>query len=164
MTTTSPRMRQVVDWRAALWAGLLAGAVFFLVNLFVTPLVIGGNVWVMVRLFASILLGDSILAPPATVDLLALVVAFVTHFTLALLYALLIAYVIHRGGLITGIIGGALLGLALYSINFYTLTLFYPWFFAMRNAVFVATHLLYGALAGGIYEALEVEIFVPTEE
>lgn len=163
MTTSSPRMRQLVDWRAAFWAGLLAGAVFLLVNLFVTPLVIGGNGWVMVRLFASIILGEGVLAPPATFDVLALVVALITHFALAVAYSLLIAYVIHRGGLIAGIIGGALLGLALYSINFYTLTFFFPWFFAMRSGVFVVAHLLFGALAGGIYEALEVETFIPTE-
>ena len=42
----------------------------------------------------------------------------------------------------------ALLGLAFYSINFYTLTFFYPWFFAMRNPVFLATHALFGAIAG----------------
>lgn len=161
MTTSSPRMRQLVDWRAAFWAGLIAGAIFLLVNLFVTPLVIGGNGWVMVRLFASILLGEGILAPPATFDALALMVALVTHFALAVAYSMLIAYIIHRGGLIAGIIGGALLGLALYSINFYTLTFFFPWFFAMRSGVFVAAHLIFGALAGGIYEALEVETFAP---
>lgn len=161
MTTSSPRMRQLVDWRAAIWAGLMAGAIFLLVNLFVTPLVIGGNGWVMVRLFASILLGEGILAPPATFDALALVVALITHFALATAYSMLIAYIIHRGGLIAGVVGGALLGLALYSINFYTLTFFFPWFFAMRSGVFVAAHLIFGALAGGIYEALEVETFVP---
>ena len=163
MTTASPRMRQLVDWRAALWAGLIAGAIFLLVNLFATPQVIGGNAWVMVRLFASIILGEGILAPPATFDGTALLVAIITHFVLSVGYALLIAYIIHRGGLIAGIIGGALLGLALYSINFYTLTFFFPWFFAMRSGVFVVAHLLFGALAGGIYEALEVETFVPAE-
>lgn len=163
MTTSSPRLRQLVDWRAAFWAGLIAGAIFLLVNLFVTPLVIGGNAWVMVRLFASIVMGEGILAPPATFDGAALLVALVTHFALAVAYSLLIAYIIHRGGLIAGIIAGALLGLALYSINFYTLTFFFPWFFAMRSGVFVAAHLLFGALAGGIYEALEVETFVPAE-
>lgn len=163
MTTSSPRMRQLVDWRAAFRAGLLAGALFLAVNFLVMPLVIGGNVWVMVRLFASLLLGDGILAPPATFDLTALSVALVTHFALSVLYAMIIAYIIHRGGLIMGIIGGALLGLALYSINFYTLTYFFPWFFVIHNAVSVVAHLLFGALAGGIYEALEVEIFVPAE-
>jgi len=161
MATSSPRLRQLVDWRAAFWAGLIAGAIFLLVNLFVTPLVIGGNAWVMVRLFASILMGEGILAPPATFDAAALLIALITHFVLSIGYALLIAYIIHRGGLIAGFIAGALLGLALYSINFYTLTFFFPWFFAMRSWVFVATHLLFGALVGGIYEALEVETFVP---
>jgi len=154
-------MRQLVDWRAALYAGLLAGLIFLLLNLFLSPV---GNAWAMIRLFASILLGDTILAPPATFDLLALGAALLVHFGLSILYTLLIAYVVHRGGLLAGLIGGALLGLALYSINFYTLTLFYPWFFAMRSGIFIVTHALFGALAGGIYEALEVEIFVPAEE
>lgn len=161
MTTMSPRMRQLVDWRAALWSGLIAGTIFLLLNLFLSPT---GNAWAMIRLFASVVLGDEILAPPSTFDGTALIVALIVHFALSILYALLIAYVIHRGGLLSGIIGGALLGLALYSINFYTLTLLYPWFFAMRSAVFIGTHALFGALAGGIYEALEVEIFVPAEE
>ena len=161
MTTTSLRMRQLVDWSAAMWSGLIAGTIFLLLNLFLSPV---GNVWVMVRLFASILLGDSILAPPATFDVAALLAAISVHFLLSILYALLIAYIIHRGGLISGIIGGALLGLALYSINFYTLTLLYPWFFAMRSGLFIITHALFGALVGGIYEALEVEVFVPAEE
>lgn len=163
MTTASPRLRQVVDWRAAFWSGLIAGALFLFVNLVVLPLLIGGNAWVIVRLFASIVLGDGILAPPATFDFTALVVALVTHFMLSIFYAMLIAYVIHRGGLITGIIGGALLGLAIYSINFYTFTYFFPWFFAVHDTTVVVAHLLFGAVAGGVYEALEVEIFVPAE-
>jgi hypothetical protein len=161
MTMTSKRMRQLVDWSAALWAGLIAGALFLLLNLFLSPI---GNAWAMLRLFASIILGEGILAPPATFDITALIAALVIHFGLSILYALLIAYVIHRGGLISGVIGGALLGLALYSINVYTLTLLYPWFFAMRGAIFITTHAIFGAVAGGIYEALEVEIFVPAEE
>lgn len=163
MTTTMPRMRQLVDWRAAINAGLIAGVIFLVLNWIVTPLVIGGNVWIMMRLFASIILGKTVLAPPATFDALGFMVAIVVHFALSVSYALIIAYIIHRGGLIIGIIGGALLGLAFYAINFYTFTFFFPWFFAMRNPVFLITHLFFGALAGGIYEALEVENFQPEE-
>lgn len=160
MTVTAGRMRQLVDWSAAIWSGMIAGTVFLLMNLFLSPI---GNSWAMLRLFASIVLGESVLAPPATYDLTVLLVALVVHFVLAILFSLLIAYVVHRGGLVSGIIGGALLGLALYSINVYTLTLFYPWFFAMHGGVFILTHLIFGALAGGIYEALEVEVFVPDD-
>ena len=161
MTQTSAGMRQVVDWRAALWAGLIAGIIFLIFNLFITPALAGGNAWVVIRLLASVFLGESILAPPATFDLNALIVALVTHFALSIGFALTLAFLIHRWGLAVGIIGGALFGLALYSINFYTLTYFFPWFYAMRSWAVVVSHIVFGAAAGGIYEALEVEAYVP---
>jgi hypothetical protein len=163
MSYQSVRMRQLVDWTAAVRAGFIAGIFFLLLNLILTGLVFGVNGWVIIRLFASLVLGPGVLAPPATFNALALIVALITHFALAIGFGLLIAYVVHRGGLITGIIGGALLGLALYSIDFFTLTFFVPWFFAMHSWVLALSHMIYGALAGGIYEALEVEIFVPDE-
>ncbi len=162
-TDSSPRMRQLVDWSAAVWAGLIAGAVFLLLNLFLIPQFVGANAHVIIRLMASIVMGESILAPPATFHAGATVAAVAVHFTLSVLYSLVIAYIIHRWGLVVGFLGGAALGLALYAINFYTCTLFFPWFFALRNWIFVLTHAVYGALAGGIYEALEVEEFVPVD-
>jgi hypothetical protein len=83
---------------------------------------------------------------------------------LSIAFTLLIAYIIHRGGLITGILGGALIGLGLYTINFRTLTYVFPWFFAMESTSVLVNHLIFGALAGGIYEALEVEEFEPVYE
>ncbi len=81
-------------------------------------------------------------------------------------FACLVAFCLHRGGIVVGTLGGAIFGLALYCINFYTLTVpeLYPWFFAMRSWVFVVTHVVFGALVGLIYEALEVEEFMPVEE
>jgi len=164
MSTKSLRLEQVVDWSAAVWAGLIAGLLFLLLNLFVAPLFMGGNVWVAMRLLGSILLGSSILAPPATFHLGALLAGLLTHFVLSIGFSMLLAYIIHRWGLIVGIIGGGLFGLGLYGINFYTLTLFFPWFYAMRSWTMVISHIIFGATAGGIYEALEVEEFVPVEE
>ncbi len=163
-TTSSVRMRQVVDWSASIWAGLLAGSIFLILNVLITPLAIGGNGWVMVRLIASIPLGESVLAPPASFDLKALLVALVTHYVLAVVFSMILAYIFHRGGMLTGILGGALFGLCLYLINVYTLTYVFPWFFAIRGWAFMLTHVLFGAVAGGIYEGLEVEAFVPEEE
>ncbi len=155
--------RQLVDWSAAFWAGLVAGSVFLLLLLFLVPALAGGNAWIMVRLLASVLLGEAILAPPATFDLQALIAAVVVHFTLAVGASLLLAAIIHRWGLIVGVVGGGLFGLALYCINFYSLTYFFPWFFAMRSTPLVVSHVIFGALAGGIYESLEVEEFLPTD-
>ncbi|MCA9965208.1 MAG: hypothetical protein KC423_13220 [Anaerolineales bacterium] len=164
MQVQTKRMRQLVDWSAAVWGGIIGGTVFAILNWFVSPLVLGGNVWVFVRLFASPLLGEGVLAPPATFDLTAVVAALIVHYALSIAFSLIIAYVIHRGGLIGGILGGGLLGLAFYAINFYTLTLIFPWFFPMRSWLMVATHIMFGAVAGGIYEAMEVEEFVPVVE
>lgn len=161
MQVESKRMVQLVDWSAAVWAGIIGGTLFAMLNWFVTPYFLGGSVWVYVRLFASILLGEGVLAPPATFSITAVFAALVTHYALSILFALLIAYIIHRGGLIGGIIGGGLLGLALYAVNLYTLTYFFPAFFVMNSWVMVISHIIYGAVAGGVYEALEVEEFVP---
>jgi hypothetical protein len=104
------------------------------------------------------------LAPPASFDLYALLAAFVTHYVLSIVFGMLLAYIIHRGGMLTGILGGAVFGLCLYYINIYTLTWQFPWFFVMRGWPFLLTHILFGAMAGGIYEGLEVEEFIPVRE
>ena len=90
-------------------------------------------------------------------------VGVLVHMALSLVYALLLAFIIHRWGLIVGILGGALFGLAIYVINYYTFTYLFPWFFPLRSWLVLATHVFFGATAGGIYEALERHIYVLDE-
>jgi hypothetical protein len=118
---------------------------------------------VSVRFVASIVLGTRALPPPANFDTGIFIIALFVHFPLSFAFASIIAVVLHRGGLLMGIIGGAIFGLALYAINFYTLTFFFPWFFPMRSWIMMVSHIIFGACAGGIYEGLEVEKFVPAE-
>ena len=40
----------LVDWKAVFWAGLVSGTVFLLLNLFVVPPLMDGNLWISVRL------------------------------------------------------------------------------------------------------------------
>ncbi len=164
MIKQSSRMRQVMDWSAALWAGLIASVVFFLLNIFLVPVLLGGNMWIIIRLFASIFLGESILAPPATFDSTALLVAIITNVILSVGFTFIIAFSLHRWGTFIGIIGGAIFGLAIYLINFYSVSYFFPWFFALGSWPFVLTHIIFGAIAGGVYELLEVEEFESVEE
>lgn len=154
-----PRMHQVMDWRAAVGAGVIAGAMFLLFLAFVAPKLGPMNAWVYLRLIASVLLGPTVLAPPATFDLQVLIAAVLVQLLLAVCFALVTAFVLHRWGLLVGILGGAAIGSALYVLNFFTLSYFFPWFFPMRGPEVFVGHLLFGALAGGIYEALEVEEF-----
>ncbi|MDH3592356.1 MAG: hypothetical protein OER88_10785 [Planctomycetota bacterium] len=151
------RLRQVMDWSAAVWAGLLAGIVFLLAQLFVLPGFEGGNAWARLRYLASPVLGEGILAPPATFDVRALVVAILLHLAIAVGATMVLAVILHRWGMLIGILGGALFGSGLYFINFYTLTLLFPWLFALRGMPQWTLHLAFGAIAGGLYEAFEVE-------
>jgi len=162
MNSSKIKMRQLVDWRAAIWAGVISGLIFLAINMLLTKVYVGSP-WVSVRLVASIVMGTRALPPPADFDAGIFVIALLVHFPLSIAFASIIAFVLHRGGLLMGIVGGAIFGLALYAINFYTLTFFFPWFFPMRSWIMMLSHIVFGASAGGIYEGLEVEKFVPAE-
>jgi hypothetical protein len=92
------------------------------------------------------------------------IVAIIVHFALSIIYALVLAFIVHRWGLLVGIVGGALFGLALYLINFFTFTYFFEWFYPARAWPFSVVHILFGAVAGGIYELLEKEVYVVEEQ
>ncbi len=160
--TDRPGFRQLVDWRAALLAGLFAGVALFLLQMALTALLVG-SAWVFPRMTAAMLLGRGVLPPPATFDPGVVALAFVVHMALSLAYAALFAFILHRGGLLVGIVGGALLGLGLYAINYWTFATFFPWFLDLRSGVVLLGHVVFGALAGGFYEGLEVERFVPVD-
>jgi hypothetical protein len=153
----------VVDWTAAVWAGVISGVVFLAVAMVLTGLYVGSP-WVVPRLVASIVLGPGVLPPPATFNGPVVIIALLLHLALSIIFSSIVAIVLHRWGILVGILGGALFGLALYYINFYTISYFFPWFFPMRSWLLVVSHVAFGAMAGGTYEALEVEKFIPVEE
>lgn len=163
MGTVTTKMKQVVDWSAALWGGIIAGIIFLIVNMVLTASYVGSP-WVVIRLVAAIVLGPQVLPPPASFQLTQFIIAMIIHLILSIGFASIIAIALHRWGLLVGIIGGAIFGLAFYFINFYTLSYLFPWFFPMRSWIMMVSHIIFGALAGGTYEALEVEKFIPVED
>lgn len=164
MTDLRTHVRHVMDWKAAVWAGLIAGAVFLLVLLVAYPLATGGTVWTVFRFIGAILLGEAVLPPPTTFDAGVVVTAVIVHFALSIIYTLVLAFIVHRWRLLVSVIGGALFGLALYLINFFTFTMFFAWFYPARAWPFSLVHILFGAVAGGIYELLEKDVFVVETE
>jgi len=159
MSVAPSRSGLLVDWRAVGLAALFSGTIYLVLNLWVVPAVMGGSFWMSTRLVASIVLGREVLAPPATFDGPALVAALAIQYLLAFVFTAVIAIVIHRGGLILGIVGGAVLGMAFYFINYYSLTYFFPQFFAINDASVLAAHVVFGAVAGGLYEWLEDDVY-----
>jgi hypothetical protein len=150
--------RPIVDWRAAIIAGILAGFVFLLVNMWLSSKYLG-NAWVPLQLPAAMVLGPKVLPPATGMETQAFGVGLPVHLILSVAFACLVAFCLHRWGILVGVIGGALFGLALYAINYYGLSGVFPWFGSMRSSLMAISHLVFGAVAGGVYELLERERF-----
>lgn len=155
------RMRQVMDWEAAVKAGLIAGLVALFIV--VIPAAADGYPWIIFHWIAALVLGPDVLAESHNLSPLLIGLGLLIHFILSVIYTLILAFIIHRWGFWVGVLSGALFGLALFMINYYTFTLFFPWFLVMRSWIVLVAHLIFGVVAGGTYEAMEVERLVPVE-
>ncbi|MDX1613564.1 MAG: hypothetical protein R3300_04590 [Candidatus Promineifilaceae bacterium] len=154
------RLHQVMDWQAAIWAGLVAGAAMLLILLIAYPVATGGKPWTVFRFIAAILLGRSALIPPSAFNLLVMILGLTIHLVLSVFYATILALIIHRWGIIVGFLGGALFGAALFLINSFGFTTFFDWFYLLRTWPILLLHLFFGAAAGSIYEMLERDYYV----
>jgi hypothetical protein len=143
-----------MDKRAATIAGLLAALLSLGLGM-ATLQYLHENGVGLTRLLATIVLGRGALDPDLTPVSTALAVGVAVHLGLGLVFAFVISFTLHRGGFWVGLIGGGLFGLALYAINTYTMSRFFPEFFYYRSWFMVGLHVAFGALCGGIYEALE---------
>jgi len=97
-----------------------------------------------VRLTAALLLGSSVLPPPATFDIGAMLVASLIHFALSIIYAALLIALTARLGTMAALMAGAALGLVLYVINLYGFTLLFPWFTQARGWIALIAHGVFG--------------------
>lgn len=141
-----------IDTRATLIAALVGGTVFLLVNVILTPIELEVDATLILRYIAALVMGSDVLTEDQTYTLF---VGVALHYLLSLLFTIVIAVVVHRWGLLVGVVGGAILGLALYGINLYTMTAFFEWFFAINSNVLLLSHVLFGATVGGVYELFD---------
>jgi hypothetical protein len=113
-----------LDWKAAVWAGLVAGAVFLMVEMAMVALT-GGSPWDPPRMMAAIVLGKGVLPPPATFDMMIMMAAMAVHFMLSVLLGFVAAFGFARWrpGLGVGALAGGVFGLALYVVNFFGMVL-----------------------------------------
>jgi hypothetical protein len=160
MTSVRTRMRQLVDWGAALRSGLLCGALVFILSLVFSGILLK-DTWFYTRLVSSLVMGLKVLLTPTAFDPGYLLLSLAVHMVMALLIAFLIAIIVHKYGILISVVGGALIGLAIYVIGFYAFNRFFPWLPPFRSWIYMVEFVFYGAIAGGIYELLEVEVFVP---
>ncbi len=142
------------NWKAAVWAGLIAGLVFLILEMVMVPLFLAGSPWGPPRMIGAIALGQSVLPnppPPPTFDFGVVLTAMIIHFILSVAFAVLLAFIISQVGAGMALLVGAVFGLVLYLVNFYGFTAVFPWFAMARNWVSIFTHIVFGALAAWVY-------------
>jgi uncharacterized membrane protein YagU involved in acid resistance len=147
------------DWRAATLAGLIAGAIFLVLGVFLMTLVAGQGLMEPPRMIAAIILGRGALQSPHAFSVGIVLAAFVVHFALAIVLALIVSLIMVSFSLDSSMgmaaLAGAVFGVVVYVINFYGMTQFFPWFAEARNWVSVLVHIVFGIVAAGVYMKLE---------
>lgn len=151
---TSTRMG-TISWRAAIWSGVIAGLIFVMLEMIMVPLFLAGSPWAPPRMIAAILLGESVLPPPATFDFGVFMAALVLHLMLSILYAIVIAFLVKNMILSKALAAGAVIGLIIYFVNFYGMTALFPWFAVARNWVSGFAHVSFGIGAAWAYLGLQ---------
>lgn len=155
MVTSELRSPQAIDWSSAIWSGIIAGAVFMMLEMIMVPMFLGGSPWGPPRMIAAIGMGKGVLPPPDTFALVPMMMAMAIHFMLSVVLAVILALVVNGFG--PGMAGmvGAIFGLVIYLINFYALTAVFPWFEMARNWISIFAHVMFGAVAALSYKWLQ---------
>ena len=142
------------SWSAALWASVIAGLVFAVVDVGANWVLRGISPWLLLRMIGAIVLGQGALAPTPSFDASVVLVAILVHLALSIVYGTFLALVIPKVDTTLAILLGGLYGLALYYINFYGFNIFSPWFAGMRDWVSIASHFVFGAVLACAYTAI----------
>lgn len=149
-------MTRTLDWKAAIWAAIVAGIVFMMLEMVLVATVGGGSLWGPPRMIGAMALGEDVLPPPATFSAGVMMVAMMIHFALSVVYGIILGWAIERWrlGLAASLITGLAFGLLIYFVNFYGFTAVWPWFAMARNLISIFAHAIYGLVLAWAYHAI----------
>lgn len=156
-------MTEKLSVKAAVWAGVVAGLVFVIVEMLLVATVGGGSPWGPPRMMAAIGMGTDVLPPPPTFDFGIVMVGMIIHFLLSIVLGLIFGWVVAKGrlGMGAAIVAGLVFGLVVYLVNFYLMTGLFPWFANARNWITVFAHLVFGGVLGWAYRSIAGRVAVP---
>lgn len=142
-----------IDAKAAVTAGLIAGLVFMMMEMLLVALFLGHSAWGPPRMIAAMALGKDVLPPPATFDIVVMMVAMMIHLVLSIVLAFVFAFIAKGRSIGMAMPIGAIFGLVIYLVNFYGMTAVFPWFAKARNWVSLFSHVMFGVVLGWTYAA-----------
>jgi uncharacterized membrane protein YagU involved in acid resistance len=158
MTAPRDELHSVTDWKAGVWAGVIAGVVFMMLEMSMVWLFMGESPWAPPHMIAAMALGKDVLPQPGTwapFHMKILITAMLVHFPLSIAYGLIGAWLMHRFDWLGALAIGAAFGLAIYLVNFYLIApAAFPWFEMARNWISVLAHVIFGAVLGVSYIGL----------
>ncbi|MDF3838718.1 hypothetical protein P3W85_38150 [Cupriavidus basilensis] len=147
------------DWRAAAFAGLIAGAVYVVMELLTARFVLYQSAWGTVKMVAAIMLGKETMASADAFSWSIVLAAGVVHFGLSVVLATILAMIIasFRFDSSSGMasLTGAIFGALVYLVNFYALGRYFNWFDEARGWESLFAHVLFGLIAANAYMYLE---------
>lgn len=149
-------MTRTFSPKVAIWAGLIAGLVFMMLEMILVAVVNGESPWGPPRMIAAIVMGKGVLPPPATFDLVIMMVAMMVHFAMSAMLGLVFGWLISRASvtLVKTLLFGVVFGLIVYVIGFYLMTPVFPWFAMARGGISIFAHVMFGLILGWSYWGL----------
>jgi hypothetical protein len=140
---------------AGVIAGVIAGAAYLLAQVsFAAALRPGGAAEPLQRI-AAMLMGPDIAPPPAEITFTVFGMAMIIHFALSMTFGRIVSVLSWRRRTGTGILVGALVGLALFALDFGLIApAAFPWFEDSLRWPTMVDHALFGAVAAAVCLAL----------
>ena len=140
-----------------IWAGVMAGIASALIQILLW-LVLGddfpGILYRDAQLTAAMVLGRSVLPPPATFDAGVMLIATLIHFIISITCVAVLVLLTARLDTIPAPLAGIGFGVALYVVNLYGFTVIFPWFAQTRGWITLIAHGVFGLTAITVYRWL----------
>ena len=134
-----------LDWGAAVLAGLIAGAIAWLLS--------HGIPWFTSGLVSPTLMGRD-LKSPGLVDPYASVMTVLAQLVVAIGYAMIVAPLVTRLRGLWAMALGGVIGLGLYALNFCVFHFFLGVAWSGGELPVIVTHVVFGMIAAGTYKGL----------
>lgn len=140
-----------------IWAGVMAGIASALIQILLW-LVFGddfpGILYRDAQLTAAMVLGRSVLPPPATFDAGVMLIATLIHFIISITCVAVLVLLTARLDTIPAPVAGIGFGVALYVVNLYGFTVIFPWFAQTRGWITLIAHGVFGLTGITVYRWL----------